>query len=67
MVEPPANWETERLYLRPATVVEAVSAFVSYTSNPDVSRYMTWRPHRSVAALYCWHAVHLSRGQVAGG
>jgi len=49
MVEPPANWETERLYLRPATVVEAVSAFESYTSNPDGSRYMTWRPHRSVA------------------
>jgi DNA-3-methyladenine glycosylase II len=25
------------------------------------------RPHRSVVALYCWHAVHLARGQVAGG
>ena len=24
------------------------------------------RPHRSVAALYCWHAVHVDRGQVAG-
>ena len=25
------------------------------------------RPNRSVVALYCWHAVHLARGQVAGG
>jgi DNA-3-methyladenine glycosylase II len=24
-----------------------------------------FRPYRSVAALYCWHAVHVERGQVA--
>jgi DNA-3-methyladenine glycosylase II len=24
-----------------------------------------FRPYRSVAALYCWHAVHVARGQVA--
>jgi DNA-3-methyladenine glycosylase II len=23
-----------------------------------------FRPYRSVAALYCWHAVHVARGQV---
>jgi len=23
------------------------------------------RPHRSIAALYCWHAVHVARGQAA--
>jgi len=47
--QPPATWETKRLALRPATRAEAASAFESYTANPDVSRYMTWRPHRSVA------------------
>lgn len=26
-----------------------------------------FRPHRSLVALYCWHAVHVARGQVAGG
>jgi DNA-3-methyladenine glycosylase II len=26
-----------------------------------------FRPHRSFVALYCWHAVHLARGQVGGG
>ena len=26
-----------------------------------------FRPHRSLVALYCWHAVHVSRGQVARG
>ena len=49
MIEPPANWDTKRLMLRPVTRAEAVSAFESYTANPDVSRYMTWRPHRSLA------------------
>jgi len=24
-----------------------------------------FRPYRSLVALYCWHAVHLARGQVA--
>ena len=24
-----------------------------------------FRPHRSTVALYCWHAVHVARGQVA--
>jgi DNA-3-methyladenine glycosylase II len=25
-----------------------------------------FRPHRSAVALYCWHAVHVERGQVPG-
>src|SRR5687768_2776349 len=49
MVEPPVNWETQRLRLRPATRADAAFAFESYAANPEVSRYMTWRPHGSVA------------------
>jgi [ribosomal protein S5]-alanine N-acetyltransferase len=49
MIEPPANWETKRIALRPAVVADAPAAFDAYTSNPDVSRYMTWKPHRRVA------------------
>jgi [ribosomal protein S5]-alanine N-acetyltransferase len=48
MIEPPANWETKRLVLRPPTLAEAAVAFETYTANPEVSRYMIWRPHRSV-------------------
>jgi len=48
MVEPPSSWETKRLTLKRPTRVDAPLLFESYTSNPDVSRYMTWRPHRSV-------------------
>ena len=49
MLEPPASWETERLLLRPATHADAPLAFASYTSDSKVARYMTWRPHKSVA------------------
>jgi RimJ/RimL family protein N-acetyltransferase len=49
MIEPPANWETKRLALEPATRAEAAAAYESYTANPTVSRYMTWRPHKSLA------------------
>ena len=49
MTEPPTNWETERLLLRPATRADAPLDFASCTSDPEVSRYMTWRPHQSVA------------------
>jgi RimJ/RimL family protein N-acetyltransferase len=49
MIEPPANWQTERLLLRPPSHADARLAFASYTSDPEVPRYMIWRPHLSLA------------------
>ena len=49
MIEPPANWQTERLLLRKSTRADAAPAFASYTSDPEVPRYMIWRPHQSPA------------------
>jgi RimJ/RimL family protein N-acetyltransferase len=49
MTEPPKNWETERLLLRPPRCADAPLAFASYTSDPEVPRYMIWRPHQSLA------------------
>ena len=48
MIAPPTRWETERLELTPACVADAPAAFESYTSDPLVSRYLIWRPHRSL-------------------
>jgi RimJ/RimL family protein N-acetyltransferase len=48
MVEPPANWETERLTLRPATRTDTAELFDGYATDPAVSRYMTWRSHRDL-------------------
>jgi len=49
MLTPPAIWETDRIVLKPSTPAEAREAFQGYAANPDVSRYMTWTPHTSIA------------------
>jgi ribosomal-protein-alanine N-acetyltransferase len=48
VIVPPTRWETQRLVLAPACVADAQAAFESYTSDPLVTRYLMWRPHRSV-------------------
>jgi RimJ/RimL family protein N-acetyltransferase len=48
MTDPPPSWETERLRLRAASLTEAPLAFASYTTDPAISRYMMWRPHRTL-------------------
>ena len=42
-------WETSRLLAKPAAVADAQVVFDDYASDPAVAKYMTWRPHRSVA------------------
>ena len=49
MTTPKQTWRTSRLAARPATSVDAQLVFDSYASDPAVAKYMTWRPHRSVA------------------
>lgn len=40
--------ETERLLLRPPTIDDADRIFARYGQDPQVSRYMSWKPHRSL-------------------
>lgn len=46
--------KTQRLILRPMTVVDAESAFKNWTSDPEVSRFMRWAQHKSVADTREW-------------
>jgi ribosomal-protein-alanine N-acetyltransferase len=46
MVRPEEHWETARLRARPAAVVDAQELFDGYAADPEVARYMIWRPHR---------------------
>jgi ribosomal-protein-alanine N-acetyltransferase len=39
---------TERLLLRPPTLVDANEIFVRYGQDAAVSRYMSWVPHRTI-------------------
>ena len=45
----PDTWETARLVAREATRDAAQELFDAYAQDPDVARYMNWRPHRDVA------------------
>ena len=44
----PERFETDRLLLRPLKAADAPVIFTRYARDPDVARYMTWEPHRSV-------------------
>jgi RimJ/RimL family protein N-acetyltransferase len=46
---PPEQLETGRLRLRRPTIDDAESAFETYTSDPGITRYLTWSAHTSVA------------------
>ena len=41
----PDAFQTPRLLFCPIGMSDAVSIFDSYVEDPEVSRYLTWRPH----------------------
>jgi len=44
----PSRIETERLVLRPPTIADAPAMYANYAADPEVTKYLTWRPHPSV-------------------
>lgn len=48
MTTPGRNWKTSRLLAKPAAVEDAQVVFADYASDPAVSKYMTWEPHRHI-------------------
>src|SRR5688500_12965779 len=49
MLRPESVWETSRLRARAAAPADAPSLYEHYTRDPQVARYMSWRPHRDVS------------------
>ena len=47
-MRPPERFETERLVLRMPCMTDAEAIFDGYATDPEVTRYMTWRPHESI-------------------
>jgi [ribosomal protein S5]-alanine N-acetyltransferase len=45
----PATFATPRLLLRPPEVADAEAIFQAYAQDPEVTRYLIWRPHPDVA------------------
>ncbi|MBW1879562.1 MAG: GNAT family N-acetyltransferase [Deltaproteobacteria bacterium] len=46
---PPRTLDTLRLHLRPGTLADAQAIFDSYATDPEVVRYLCFRPHQSLA------------------
>lgn len=46
--------ESERLILRPLTINDAEVAFVNWTSDYDVSRFMCWERHKNISETLEW-------------
>ncbi len=42
------TFQTARLLLRPIRADDARAIFEGYTQDPEVTRYLTWRPHSTI-------------------
>ena len=43
----PGGFTTPRLILRPIAASDSGPIFMTYARDPEVTRYLTWRPHRT--------------------
>jgi RimJ/RimL family protein N-acetyltransferase len=51
-MQPPERIETERLVLRKPRLDDAPDMFTGYAQDAEVTRYLTWRPHKDVQETY---------------
>ena len=56
----PDTITTPRLGLRPVAADDAPAIFRSYAQDPEVTRYLAWRPHRTVADTEAYLAACLA-------
>ena len=49
MMRPPLRIETKRLLLRRPVPEDARPIFTEYAADDNVTRYLTWKPHRTIA------------------
>jgi RimJ/RimL family protein N-acetyltransferase len=47
-MKPPERIETERLVLRKPRLEDAPDIFAGYAQDIEVTRYLTWHPHKNV-------------------
>ena len=61
-MKPPKTFETARLVLRLPRMHDAESIFNKYAQDPEVSKYLFWRPHENIEitreflrrCIRCW-------------
>lgn len=50
----PDSFSTARLILRPVCADDAQAIFDRYGQDPEVTRFLTWRPHRSIEDTHAY-------------
>ena len=45
---PPEKFSTKRLFLRKPVIEDAVPIFENYAQDPEVTRFLTWKSHKSI-------------------
>ena len=48
VMRPPETFETSRLFLRLPTIDDAETIFGQYAQDPEVTKYLIWRPHENI-------------------
>lgn len=48
MINPPKTLKTERLRLRKANLADAEAIFRNYATDPEVTKFVSWRAHRNL-------------------
>jgi len=51
-MNPPEHFDTDRLHLRIPRRDDAPAIFAAYAQDEEVTRYLTWRPHKSLEETY---------------
>jgi RimJ/RimL family protein N-acetyltransferase len=81
-MNPPEHIETARLILRQPVVADTPLIYEAYANDAEVTRYLTWRPHRTVAdgewpaaqrlaawesgKYFCWVIISKEGGELMG-
>lgn len=66
MTAPPSTITTERLLLRRPTTADAGPIFEEYAQDPDVTRFVSWKPHRQVETTAAYLREVLSAKEDTG-
>jgi RimJ/RimL family protein N-acetyltransferase len=59
-VRPPPQIATPRLRLRRLAAEDAPAIFAGYAQDPEVTRYLIWRPHQSIAETEAYVASRIA-------
>lgn len=65
-MKPPRTFATPRLRLRPPAPGDAAAVFASYARDPEVTRYVSWRAHPTIAVTRKFLADYCVAGRTRG-